>query len=40
MEEMDEGSDGFWLSDMKSFILSLFEKSIDSMYKYINKKAK
>ena len=40
MEELDEGSEGFWIYDMKSFIFNLFEKSIDSMFKYINKKAK
>lgn len=30
----------FWTVDMRSYLLSLFEKSIDSMHKFIVKKTK
>ena len=30
----------FWTGDMRNFLMSLFEKTIDSIHKFINKKAK
>lgn len=42
MVEIDNNQDDrdFWLIDMKVFIIGLFDKSIDSMSKFITKKIK
>jgi hypothetical protein len=30
----------FWTMDMRNYLMSLFEKTVDSTYKFINKKTK
>lgn len=42
MAEIDASEEDkpFWIIDMKTYIISLFDKSIDSMHKFITKKVK